>query len=103
MNLETEPLGDWGGCVFSALQFIMFTHPKRVFLVGTDCTAAGYAYNSNLSKDKIPNHDIKIGFFKSFKNWADKIYPDTEIISVNPVGLKGIFKDWYQDEGAEPI
>ena len=29
-------------------------------------------------------------------------YPSTEIISVNPVGLKGIFKDWVQSEGEEP-
>ena len=37
------------------------------------------------------------------KNWkklnffANRYYPDTEIISINPVGLKGIFKDIYQE------
>lgn len=101
VDLESEALGDWGGSVFSALQFIMYTHPKRVFLVGQDCTS-GYSYKTEINKDKLPNHAAKIEWFKSFKDWADKIYPDVEIVSVNPVGLKGIFKDWYQAEGEEP-
>lgn len=101
VDLTTEAFGDWGGSVFSALQFVMYTHPKRVFLVGQDCTQ-GYSYNSDIEKEKLPNHEAKIEWFKSFKDFADKMYPDTEIISVNPVGLKGIFKDWYQDEGEEP-
>ena len=29
------------------------------------------------------------------KNIISNLYPKTEIISVNPVGLKGLFKDVY--------
>ena len=28
----------------------------------------------------------------------DSFYPDTEIISINPIGLKGIFKDVYTED-----
>ena len=34
--------------------------------------------------------------WKRLKLFANKLYPGTEIISVNPVGLKGLFKDIYQ-------
>ena len=33
--------------------------------------------------------------FKQFKN---KVYPDVEVVSINPVGLKGVFKDVYTEE-----
>ena len=34
-----------------------------------------------------------IAAYKKFKAFAHKYYPDIEIISINPVGLKGLFKD----------
>ena len=33
--------------------------------------------------------------YKLMKEFAGLHYPETEIISVNPVGLKGIFKEIY--------
>lgn len=32
------------------------------------------------------------------KMFASKYYPDIKIYSINPVGLKGLFKDIYTDE-----
>ena len=40
--------------------------------------------------------DDVIKLWLKLKKFAKTYYPDTEIISVNPVGLKGIFKDVYQ-------
>ena len=37
---------------------------------------------------------IKYGW-KKIKEYRDSKYPDIEIISVNPVGLKGLFTDVY--------
>lgn len=37
-----------------------------------------------------------IGNWIMLKKFAETYYPDTKIISVNPVGLKGIFTDLYQ-------
>jgi hypothetical protein len=39
--------------------------------------------------------DIYEGW-KDLKKFAQIYYPDTEIISINPVGLKGLFTDVYQ-------
>ena len=98
-----------GGTVFSALQFILYTKPKKIYLVGCDCTEDGYFYSE---KHKDPNNkdwvDIRNGknklLNKTFSLWQEIsyvtkfLYPDTEIISLNPVGLKGLFKDVYTED-----
>ncbi len=96
-----------GGTVFSALQFILYTHPKRIYLVGCDCTSDGYFYSkiNNINNKYTNCLDIKNGkndlLSKSLQLWREAaitikmLYPDTEIISINPVGLKGLFKDVY--------
>ncbi len=93
-DISTQPLGCFGSIVFPALQFALWTYPKRIYLVGCDCSLSGYAYDPNDKNYLIPN-DI-IAAYKSFKDFAHKYYPDVEIISINPVGLKGMFKDEYQ-------
>lgn len=89
-DLSREPIADCGGTACSALQFILYSNPKRLYLVGWDCSA-GYAYNkpnaiapANFQIDIIKNHYLP--FIKVN-------YPNIEIISINPVGLKGVFKD----------
>ena len=90
-DISTQPLGCFGSIVFPALQFALWTYPKRIYLVGCDCTTDGYAYAKTdknfLKPDRI------VSAYKKFKGFANKYYPDVEIISINPVGLKGIFKD----------
>ena len=95
-DLSTQALGDFGSTVFSALQFALWTHPKKIYLVGCDCTTTGYADKKH--GKNILNTDKVISAFKQFKKFAQKHYPDIEIISINPVGLKGIFKDEYMGE-----
>lgn len=90
-DISTQPLGCFGSIVFPALQFALWTYPKRIYLVGCDCTTSGYAYDKNYQNFLKP--DRIIGAYKKFKNFANKYYPDVEIISINPVGLKGIFKE----------
>lgn len=94
-DLSKEPLGDFCGTVFSALQFILYTHPQRLYLVGWDC-GAGYAYNKNQYAGSA-NYQIDI-LKRYFLPFIRVNYPDVEIISVNPVGLKGIFNDVYTSE-----
>lgn len=90
-DISTQPLGCFGSIVFPALQFILWTHPKRIYLVGCDCTTSGYSYDKNDKNFLIPDKIVEA--YKKFKSFAYKYYPDVEIISINPVGLKGIFKD----------
>lgn len=34
--------------------------------------------------------------WQEIKQFSDRYYPDIEIISINPVGLKGLFKEEYK-------
>ncbi len=90
-----EPLWCWGSIVFPALQFILYTNPKKIYIVGCDCTTSGHFNNkkSKIGQDAI---NYVLSGWKLLKDFANRYYPETEIISVNPVGLRGLFKDLYQ-------
>ena len=91
-DLTTEALGDFSGTAFSAIQFILWTNPERIFIVSADCRATGNAFN----KQEIPfDYSYQYRYWVRLKQFADDVYPKTEIISVNPIGLKGLFKDVY--------
>ncbi len=95
-DLSCQYVGDFGSVVFAALQFMLWCNPKRIYLVGCDCSNLPYAYDNSKVTDLVPSK--LIGNYTKLKKFADVNYPDTEIISVNPVGLKGIFKDVYTNE-----
>jgi len=102
-HLEIEPLGDFCGCIFSALQFALYTNPKTLYLVGCDCSNSGHFHQE---RDCVVNGcDLSYQFesWKLFKQFADKYYPNTEIISINPVGLVGLFKDTYTKKYQETL
>lgn len=81
-----------GGTVFSALQFILYTHPQKIYLVGCDCTNSGYFY-SKQNKNILLENTIKL--WKDAAAMIKMLYPDIEIISINPVNLAGVFNDVY--------
>ena len=93
-TLSTDLIADWAGTVFSAMQFIFYTNPKRIFLIGCDCSN-GHAFKTPEAFDLYNTQ--KQGWLK-VKEFRDNYYPNTEIISVNPVGLKGVFRDVYTKE-----
>ena len=102
-DLSSMPLGDCYSTVFSAMQFALWTNPKRVYLVGCDTADTGH-FNSGkkveeMRKDRpiVSNPYQKIlESWHLFKLFTQRYYPETEIVSVNPVGLKGLFTDFYQ-------
>lgn len=85
------PLGDFHSVAFSAMQFILWTNPAKIYLVGCDCTTNGY-FNGN-GTNFLPD-DI-VDEWRKLKEFALRYYPETKIISINPVGLKGLFDDLY--------
>ncbi len=95
-DISTQPLGCFGTIVFPALQFALWTYPKKIYLVGCDCDLSGYAYSKTERNYLLP--DKLIQAYYEFKTFANKYYPDIEIISVNPVGLKGVFKELYYEK-----
>ena len=101
VDIETEALGAFHSVAFQAVQFILYTNPKRLYLVGIDCAHtgmhfAGTEHNVAERGEDINNTQaIQIQEWIKFKDFVEEYYPETEIISVNPVGLKGIFTDIY--------
>ena len=87
-DISTQPLGCFGSVVFPALQFALWTNPKRIYIVGCDCSNTGH-----FDKSKSDNLSYLIEPWKKFKEFVQIYYPETEIISVNPVGLRGLFTD----------
>ncbi len=94
-----HPIMNCFSVVFSALQFALFTNPKEIHLVGCDCSSEGYFDNKGKKTPILDKHlqDIYDGYVK-IKEFTEKQYPDTKIISINPVGLKGLFEDRYIGE-----
>ena len=103
-DIDTEPLGNFCTVSLQAMQFILFTNPKKVYLVGIDCNIGKCGHftgqtphieHRNESYQQNDNNSI-LGW-KKLKEFRDIYYPETEIISVNPVGLKGVFSDIYTE------
>lgn len=101
-DLSTQPLANSASVSIQAMQFILYTNPKKIYLVGIDCTTGsnkhftGSCIDFSSRNENADNNDrYVIDCWKQIKEFADCYYPDTEIISVNPVGLRGIFRDIY--------
>lgn len=92
-DISSRILADMGSTVFSALQFAFWTNPKRLFLVGCDCSN-GYFDKTN----SVTGNDHLITSWKKLAQFAKLYYPLTEIISLNPVQLKGVFCDHFTSQ-----
>lgn len=93
-DLSTQPLGDFGSVVFPAAQFALWTNPKTLYLIGCDCSSGGHFYETEKTERDTSAYDFMIRPWKLFKKFAQLYYPETKIISINPVGLRGIFEDY---------
>lgn len=109
-DIRYWPLYGKGSITFSALQFALFTNPKRILIVGSDGFDVTqqqshfieeinyYKSQSDILKANLGRFTILLkNCFQEFKKFADKNYPNTEIIMVNPVHFKGIFKEITTD------
>lgn len=96
-DITLDKLICYGSVVFPALQFILFTNPKRIYLVGCDCVNNGQFNDSQTQPDNLGFVNLKHGW-DMFKIFVEERYPNLEIISVNPIGLKGMFTDLEQRE-----
>ena len=98
LDLSAEPFMCHGTIALIALQFLLYANAKKIYLVGCDCSTSGH-FSKNMEKQVTADDEIsvwQIGY-KKFKRFAEIHYPDTEIISVNPIGLTGLFHDVYTE------
>ncbi len=95
-DIDLTPLPDFCSVIFSAMSYALWTMPKRIFLVGADCSL-GHAKSLHTGHDSDATN--LIDNWKQMSYYINKIYPDIDIISVNPVGLRGLFKtEVYTEE-----
>lgn len=96
-----HPLMDFGSVIFAAIHFALYTYPKKIYLVGCDTNDKGYFFKSDhiVQKD-LPKtrKELWLPGYQRVKRYVQLHYPELEIISINPVGLKGIFHDIYTDD-----
>ena len=90
-DLSLFPLVDFMSISFGALHFASWTHPRRIYLVGLDTVING----SFDGRQNPYNFQEMFKGYRLFKEFMQNHYPETEIISINPIGLKGLFKDMY--------
>jgi len=94
-DLTCTPLTTYSSVVFFAMQFIMWGNPRRIYLVGCDVSQEGHWDSDEYKMDNWFIDTVMRGW-KKMKEFCETFYPETEIISVNPVNLRGMFKDWDQ-------
>lgn len=97
MDIAYYPLMGYCSIVFPALHFALYTRPKRILLVGCDCSGAGH-FDGTTGERADRDIPLWLDGYRRLKVFVANHYPDTEIISVNPVGLKGMFHDVYTEE-----
>ncbi|MFR8816032.1 MAG: hypothetical protein ACLVFZ_08500 [Parasutterella sp.] len=103
-DIDTAPLANSCSVAIQAMQFALFTNPRKIYLVGNDCTVSkaehfytnpeSFRNNLNLREEPLANNEQNLlASWRAIKEFAKLYYPETEIISVNPVNLKGLFKE----------
>lgn len=92
-DIESYPLMDFGSVAFGAFHFSLYTGAKKIYLVGIDNSLGGY-FDKNHHQRFLQTDEIYKGWLK-VKQFMKIYYPDVELISVNPVGLRGLFKDVF--------
>lgn len=110
-DIRFNPLADFFTVAFPALHFALFTNPRRIYLAGCDTTYFGYANGAtqDWTSDAIRVHlTRRIDGYRRMRDFARRVYPETEIVSLNPVTLAGLFSDEftpgaeYQKSAAQP-
>lgn len=99
LDLAHQPFLVFASTIFAAVELALWTHPRRIYIVGCDCSLNGYCRAAETGTDQVLLLDPIIEGWKKFRSFAQAFYPDVEIISINPVGLKGIFRDMAMQEG----
>lgn len=92
-DIANEPFGDCGSVSFAAMQFILWTNPRRIYLIGQDNTTTYFDRSASATVPSTISDQLR--GWKAMVKFASAYYPNTEIVSINPVGLKGMFKDVY--------
>ena len=94
-DISKHPLFGYGSCIHAPFHFALYCRPKRIYLVGCDVSQDGH-FNDGSSRERMHClaqqrlwHE-----WKRMALFAEYYFPEVEIVSVNPVGLRGMFNDF---------
>lgn len=95
-DISKHPLFGYGSCIHAPFHFALYCRPKRIYLVGCDVSQDGH-FNDGRARERM--HYLAqqrlLHEWKRMALFAKYYFPEVEIISINPVGLKGMFNDIY--------
>lgn len=96
VDLSAEFFMCHGTIPLIAMQFLLYAGFKKIYLVGCDCSTNGH-FSEKMEKQVTQASELGVWLlgWKKLKDFVTIHYPDVEIISVNPIGLKDIFKNVY--------
>ena len=86
-DISEAPLYNYS-IVFPATQFAMYCGFSKLYLVGCDCSGGGSYINKSSFNPDLQIIKNRWQVIEEYKNY---FYPDFDIISINPVGLKNLF------------
>ena len=97
-DLSSEFFMCHGTIPLIAMQFLLYAGFKKIYLVGCDCSVSGH-FSKNMETQVTQKTELDVWLlgWKKIKEFAKLHYPETRIISINPVGLKGYFEEIYTD------
>lgn len=100
-NIDEGILPSYKSITDEALQFALFAGFKRIYLVGHDCDYSDGTFRTD-KLEVSDDNDAKLllNMWPLIKEWIGENYPDVEIYSINPVGLK-IFKEVREEDIVE--
>ena len=92
-KIEYNALMDFGSVVFPAIHMALYMGFSKIYLVGCDCSNNGY-FDKTTQRISL-NYSKTYNGYVLLKEFVKKYYPKVSLISINPIGLKGLFNDTY--------
>lgn len=96
-EIEYFPLATFTSIIDPALHFALYSSPEIIYLIGCDASLDGYANKNQVQYELASTEKIRNGHLL-LRRFRDTHYPSTRIISVNPLGLRGVYEDVYTEE-----
>lgn len=110
LDIENRPIRGFNNVGQSVMQFAFYMNPRKLYIVGCDMSGSHFTQKTQNEAERKVEDDLMnsrwsnkkrtemtLDNWRKIKRFGEIYYPDTEVISINPVGLKGMFKDVYQN------